>query len=336
MKKLSAGVVGVGRLGIVYARYFMGRIAHAELAAVCDVDQTAVETFARDHNIPKAYTDYHDLMNDKAVDAVVIVTPTSTHRDISIAAAEAGKAIFCEKPLSISLDACADISAAVARTGAFYHLGFMRRFDNGYAAAKTKIMEGLIGTPILFKSTSRDPFRPSLEYLAPAHSGGLLTDMGIHDMDLARWLMGEVSSVYAIGGVLAYPEMQPIGDVDNAVATLQFASGAIGVIDGSRSGVYGYDIRTEILGTAGTLQVGYLRETPLLVLTKNNVAHDTVPYFMERFEQAYVTQLQNFVDHFLAGKPPAITCEDGAAALRVSLAATQSLHEGKPVMVAGV
>ena len=207
----------------------------------------------------------------------------------------------------------------------------MRRFDKGYAAAKQKIDDGIIGTPIVFKSTSRDPFRPSLEYLNPQHSGGLLTDCGIHDMDLARWLVGEVASVYSIGGVLAYTEMKPVGDVDNAIASLTFESGALGVVDCSRSAIFGYDIRTEIMGTKGTLQVGYLRETPLYVLTKDGVTHDTVPYFMERFGQSYVDQLQNFVDYVRQGKPPAITCDDGIAALRISLAATQSLHEKRAV-----
>ncbi len=329
--KLNIGVVGLGRLGALYASYFLGRIANARLVAVSDVLADVAEKFASEHDVPRWYQHYQDLLADKAVDAVVIVTPTSLHKDVSVAAAQAGKAVFCEKPLSISLDESLAIKAAVAQTGIFFHLGFMRRFDKGYAAAHQKIAAGEIGTPIVFKSTSRDPYRPSLEYLAPEHSGGLLMDCGIHDMDLARWLMGEVRSVYSIGDVLAYPEMKAIGDVDNAIATLTFASGALGVIDLSRSGVFGYDIRTEILGTQGTLQVGYIRETPLLVLTKNNVAHDTVPYFMERFGQAYVDQLQNFVAHVRGDQPPAITCDDGIAALRVSLAATQSLHEQRPV-----
>jgi scyllo-inositol 2-dehydrogenase (NAD+) len=326
-KKLNIGVIGLGRLGALYASYFLGRIANARLVAVSDILIETAEKFATEHAVPRWYQHYQDLLADKEVDAVVIVTPTSSHKDIAVAAAHAGKAVFCEKPLSISLDESLAIKAAVAQTGIFFHLGFMRRFDSGYAAAHQKIVTGEIGTPIVFKSTSRDPFRPSLEYLAPEHSGGLLVDCGIHDMDLARWLMGEVQSVYSIGEVLAYPEMKPIGDVDNAVATLTFASGALGVIDLSRSAIFGYDIRTEILGTQGTLQIGYLRETPLLVLTKNQVAHDTVPYFMQRFGQAYVDQLQNFVDHVRGDKPPAITCDDGIAALRVSLAATQSLHE---------
>jgi inositol 2-dehydrogenase len=331
--KLNVGVVGLGRLGNLYARYFQGRITNATLVAVSDVLENVAESFAGEHNVPRWYKNYQELIADKEVDAVVIVTPTSLHKDVSIEAANAGKAVFCEKPLSISIEESLAIKEAVERTGIFYHLGFMRRFDKGYAAARNKIDEGQIGTPIVFKSSSRDPFRPSLEYLDPKHSGGLLTDCGIHDIDLARWLMGEVASVYSVGGVLAYPEMEPIGDVDNAIATLTFTSGALGVIDLSRSGIYGYDIRTEILGTKGTLQIGYLRETPLLVLTKDGVTHDTVPYFMERFGQSYVDQLQNFVDHLRQGKPPSITCDDGIAALRISLAATRSLHEKRPVLL---
>ncbi len=330
-KKLNVGVVGLGRLGNLYARYFLGQISNANLVAVSDLIETVAASFASDHSVAKWYRDYHDLVQDKDVDAVVIVTPTSLHKEVSLAAAAAGKPVFCEKPLSTSMEDSLAIKEAVARTGIFFHLGFMRRFDKGYAAAKRKIDDGVIGTPIVFKSTSRDPFRPSLEFLNPQHSGGLLTDCGIHDCDLARWLVGEVASVYSIGGVLAYPEMKPIGDVDNAIASLTFESGALGVIDVSRSGIYGYDIKTEILGTQGTLQIGYLRETPLFVLTKEGVMHDTVPYFMERFGQSYVAQLQNFVDHVLADQPPAITCDDGIGALRISLAATQSLHEARPV-----
>jgi len=329
--KLNVGVIGLGRLGKLYASYFLGRITNARLVAVSDTLDDVAESFAKEHGIPKSFKHYQELISDGNVDAVVIVTPTSTHRDISVEAANAGKAVFCEKPLSISMDESIAIRDAVERTGIMFHLGFMRRFDRGYAAAKKKIDEGAIGTPIVFKSSSRDPFRPSLEYLDPKHSGGLLIDCGIHDIDIARWIMGEVSSVYAIGDVLAYPEVKEINDVDNAIATLKFESGTLGEIDLSRSGIYGYDIRTEILGTKGTLKIGYLRETPLMVLTENNVSHDTVPYFMERFGEAYVTQLQDFIDHLLEEKAPSITCHDGIAALRISLAATRSLHEGRPV-----
>jgi predicted dehydrogenase len=270
---------------------------------------------------------------DKTVDTAVIVSPTSTHKEIALQAAELRKPTFCEKPLSISLPDALSMQRTIEQSGAFFQMGFQRRFDNGYVAAKRKINDGVIGTPVLFKSSSRDPQRPSLEYLNPATSGGLIIDCGIHDLDLARWFMGEVESVYSIGGTLAYPEMKTIDDIDNAVVSLRFQSGALGTVDMSRNGVYGYDIRTEILGTAGTLKIGYLRETPILVMTKEGVTHDTVPYFPERFEQAYVSQLQNFVNNVLNDKPPSVTCADGVAALNIAVAATQSFKEERPVFV---
>jgi predicted dehydrogenase len=148
--------------------------------------------------------------------------------------------------------------------------------------------------------------------------------------------MGDIASVYTIGGTLAYPEMKTIGDIDNAVTSLYFASGALGVIDLSRNGVYGYDIRTEILGTEGTLKIGYLRETPIMVMTKDGITHDTVPYFTERFEQAYISQLQNFVDNLLQDRLPTVTCADGVAALQASAAATLSHKESRPVQISEV
>ena len=157
--------------------------------------------------------------------------------------------------------------------------------------------------------------------------------MGIHDFDLARWFMGDVASVTAAGGVLAFPEFASVGDIDNAIATLTFTDGRLGVVDLSRNGVYGYDISTELLGTEGTLRIGYLRETPVLTMTKNNVAHDTVPYFMERFERAYTAQLQDCASNVIGGKQPAVTIEDGVEALRVALAATEAQRTGKRVDV---
>jgi predicted dehydrogenase len=224
----------------------------------------------------------------------------------------------------------------VDETGVFFHMGFMRRFDRGFRAGKQKIEEGVIGKAVVFKASSRDPFRPSLEYLDPNHSGGLIIDMGIHDIDIARWMMGDVKSAYANGGVLAYPEINEVGDIDNAIVNLTFESGALGVIDLTRNGVYGYDIRTEVLGTKGTVKVGYLRETPIVLMTKEGVTHDTVPWFMERFGEAYVSQLQNFIEHLQKQKEPSIKCADGVAALRIAIAATRAFKENRPVEVSEI
>ncbi len=161
-------------------------------------------------------------------------------------------------------------------------------------------------------------------------------DMGIHDFDLALWFFGRIKSVNSVGGVLAYPELETVGDIDNGIVALSFDDGRIGVIDLSRNGVYGYDISTEILGTEGTIRIGYLRETPITVMTKNNIAHDTVPYFMERFARAYTAQLRDFALNLLLERPPPITMDDGIEALRVALAAGRSFREQRSVPVASV
>jgi scyllo-inositol 2-dehydrogenase (NAD+) len=334
--RLAIGLIGVGRLGRVYARDLAGRIAETRLVAVADPVGTLAQEVAAEFDVPRHYADPQALIDDPAVEAIVIVSPTDTHRQLVIAAAQRGKPTFCEKPPALSLDEIAAMKEAIAKSGIFFQMGFMRRFDSGYAAAKKQIEGGRIGTPLVFKSTSRDPFRPSLEYANPKSSGGMLIDMGIHDFDLARWFMGDVKTVATIGATIAYPELMTVGDIDNAVASLTFTSGKIGVVDLSRSGIYGYDIATEILGLEGTLKIGYLRETPVMLLTKNSVAHDTVPYFMERFRDAYTTQLQNFAQNVLQDRPAPITIDDGLEALRIGVAATRAHETQKPVVVADI
>jgi predicted dehydrogenase len=291
---------------------------------------------AAEFDVAKHYADPLAMIDDPAVDAIVIVSPTHTHRELVMAAAASRKPTFCEKPPALSLGEVAEMRAAVQTSGMFLQMGFMRRFDAGYASAKKQIEAGRIGTPLVFKSTSRDPFRPSLEYANPKSSGGMLLDMGIHDFDLARWFMGEVRSVSTIGATIAYPELKTVGDIDNAIASLTFASDKLGVVDLSRSGIYGYDISTEILGLEGTLKIGYLRETPVMLLTKNSVAHDTVPYFMERFRDAYTTQLQNFAQNVQQERPAPITIEDGLEALRIGVAATRAHETGRSVVVSAI
>jgi len=334
--RLNVGLIGLGRLGRVYARDLARRIAETRLAAVADPLGALAAEVAAEFDVPTHYADPLALVDDAAVDAVVIVSPTHTHRELVVAAASRRKPTFCEKPPALALDEVAAMRDAIARAGMFFQMGFMRRFDAGYAAAKKQIEAGRIGSPLVFKSTSRDPFRPSLEYANPKSSGGMLIDMGIHDFDLARWFMGDVREVSAIGATIAYPELATVGDIDNAVVSLTFESGRLGVVDLSRSGIYGYDISTEILGSEGTVRIGYLRETPVMLLTKNSVAHDTVPYFMERFREAYTVQLQNFAQNVLQGREAPIAIDDGMEALRIGVAATRAQHSGSTVAVADV
>jgi inositol 2-dehydrogenase len=337
MARLNVGVVGAGRLGSVYVRDLAGRIPETRVVAVADRADAVARGVAAEFDVAKSYADPQALIDDPAVDAVVIVTPTDTHRDLVIAAAAARKPTFCEKPPALALSEIAAMKAAIARAGNFFQMGFQRRFDPGYAAAKREIDAGRIGTPLVFKATSRDPFPPSVEYANPASSGGLLIDMGIHDFDLARWFMGDVKTVAAIGATIAYPELATVGDIDNAIASLTFTSGKLGVVDLSRSGIYGYDISTEILGLEGTIRIGYLRETPITILTKaHGVSHDTVPYFMERFRDAYANQLQNFAQNVLQGREAPITIDDGMEALRLAMAATRARETGTTVTVADI
>ena len=337
MKRLNIGLIGVGRLGRVYARDLAGRIPETRLVAVADTAGTLAKEIAAEFDVAKSYADPFALIDDPAVDAIVIVTPTHVHREHVIAAAARRKPTFCEKPPALTLAEIAEMKVAVERAGMFFQMGFMRRFDAGYAAAKKAIGEGRIGMPLVFKATSRDPFRPSLEYANPSSSGGMLIDMGIHDFDLGRWFMGDVRTVAAIGATIAYPELATVGDIDNAIASLTFTSGKLGVVDLTRSGIYGYDISTEILGLEGTIRIGYLRETPIVVMTKaNGVSHDTVPYFMERFRDAYTNQLQNFAQNVLQERPAPVTIDDGMEALRVGVAATRAREQGGTVAVADI
>lgn len=333
--RLNIGLIGLGRLGQVYARDLATRIPCTRLAAVADVNAAAVDAAVAQFGA-KGYTDVGGLLSDTSVEAFVIVSPTHMHAPHTAECAALGKPIFCEKPPSISLDGAMALKRAVDTSGVFFQLGLMRRFDVGYVAAKAKIDQGAIGKPVVFKSTSRDPFPPSVEFANPKHSGGMIVDMGIHDFDLARWFMGDVTRVSAIGGVLCYPELGTVGDIDNAVVSLEFADGTLGVVDLTRNGIYGYDISTELLGSEGTVRIGYLRETPLTVMTRNAVTHDTVPYFMERFRDAYPAQLENFAQNVLQGRPAPITVDDGVEALRIALAATKARETGTAVEVGSI
>jgi inositol 2-dehydrogenase len=317
----------------VYAQDLAQRVPNARLVAVADQKAELAEQFARDFDVPKWYRSHQELLADKDVEAVAVVTSTSTHKEVVLDAVRNGKAVFCEKPIAMSLEEAREMLETVEAAGVFFQPGFQRRFDAGYVAAKKQIETGVIGTPVVLTSTSRDPFRPPLEFCDPKVSGGLIADMGVHDFDVARMYMGDVKSVCAIGCTLAYPEMKTVGDIDNAIINMVFESGALGAVELSRNAVFGYDIRTEIWGTKGSLQIGYHRQTPILIMTKEGITHDVVPYFMERFESAYLAQIQDFVNKVQHGGKPAVTGADAVAAMRISLAATRSLHEGRIVEI---
>ena len=332
--KVSIGIIGLGRMGQIYAEHLAGH-GQVRIASVSDAVAERAAQLAEEFGVESWTADFREILDDSSVDAIFVTSSTSTHREVVIAAAEAGKAIFCEKPIALTLEDTDEMIAAIDRKGVMFQAGFMRRFDRGYAAAKRKIEAGAIGEPVTFKSIGRDPFCPDLEYAKPSVSGGLILDMAIHDFDLARWLMvDEVRRVYTEGGTLAFPQLDTVGDIDNAVVNMRFEGGALGNVEVSRNALYGYDIRTEILGTEGGLNVGYYQQTPIVVMTRQGISHDMVPYIIERFGDAYLAQTRDFVGRALADREPAVTGADARAALEIALAATHSYQEARPVELA--
>ena len=334
---ITFGLIGAGRMGQVFGHHLAFSVPGVKLVTVADLNAAQAAEVAERYGAESSDADYQELLERKDVEAVVIATPTNTHVEVVKAAAAAGKHIFCEKPLALTLAGCDEAIAATNAAGVKFQVWFMRRYDPAYSAAKDKIDAGVIGAPVMFKSIGRDPRRTSLEFARRANSGGLIADMAIHDFDLARWLMNsEVLRVHSEGDCLVFPELKEVGDIDNAVINLKFVNGAVGNVDVSRNAVYGYDIRTEVLGSKGSLQIGQLQQTPLLVMTTEGVTHDTVPYFMERFPEAYAGEIRDFVDCIQKDRMPSVSGHDARAATAIGMAATRSLDEGRPVPLSEV
>lgn len=333
--RLKIGVIGVGRMGQLYTRVLATQVTGIQLFAIAEENEQVRSAVANKFNPPYAphvLTDAYELIALPELDAVVIATPTRTHAELVIAAARAGKAIFCEKPLALTLEETRAALDAVDLAKVPLQVGFMRRFDAAYTKAKRLIADGRIGRPVTFKSIGRDPFCPNPAYAHPAQSGGLILDMAIHDFDLARWLMGsEVERVSAEGTLLVCEQLKEVGDIDNALINLRFANGALGNVEVSRNAFYGYDIRTEVLGSEGAVTIGVHQHTAVTLLTRDGAQHDVWPYLMERFGDAYRAQMQHFVDCLHDGSPPSPDGADALAAFEIGVAATQAHETGRVV-----
>lgn len=331
---IPVAAIGVGRLGLLHAQNLARRVPGAELRAVVDIDEDLARRAGGLCDVPHT-TDYRAVLADETIAAVEICTPTDTHADLIVAAAEAGKDIFCEKPIALTLADTDRAVAAVEGAGVLLQIGFMRRYDPAYQEARRLIDADRIGRPLTFRGASLDgSISPSRDFLA--RCGGIFLDVSIHDFDLARWLMGdEVVAVYATGAVLVHEALREVGDIDNAVATLRFAGGGIGVVQVSHTAVYGYDIATEVSGERGAVRTDALRGHDVwLYDAGGRVAHDTVPGFPERFAAAYLAELVDWVECIRERRAPLVGGADARAALAVALAARQSLWDGQPVRVA--
>ena len=333
MQKLGVGVVGVGRMGRRHAENLRSFIPDARLIAVADVDREAVRRLAVDLEIEHYYDTVEALVQRKDVDAVVIASPSKFHLSAVQTAAAAGKHILCEKPLALTIEGVDSAIAAARDANVLLQVGFMRRYDPAYADAYKRIGAGEIGTPIIFRSIGRDREPPPLSFYKSG-SGTLFLDSSIHEFDLARWLMkDEVEEVHAFGGTLACPELVQFGELDAGIVNLRFSRGAIGNVESFRQSRYGYDIYTEVVGSKGTLRIGYLRQTAMTVLTSDGVTHDVVSQFLVRFAEAYLNELRDFVRAVLTSSPPGVTGEDARRALAIALAAERSCRDSRSVLL---
>ncbi|HEX7083182.1 MAG TPA: Gfo/Idh/MocA family oxidoreductase [Gaiellaceae bacterium] len=326
---LRVGVVGVGRIGVHHARSLLAVADVAELV-VADADPARAEIVARELGASAAAP---AALIESAPDALVISTPTPTHAPLLRLAAEAGIPTFCEKPVALELAVLDDVAAEVEATGTLVQVGFQRRFDAGYRAARDAVADGRVGRLLVLRAATHDPAPPAEAYVAA--SGGIFRDLHIHDFDAIRFVTGrEVVEVYADGAVRETPWFARHDDVDAAVATLRLDDGALAVVTGTRRDPLGYDVRLEVFGTGDSVAVGVDERSPYRSVEQGQ-APPADPYrgFLDRFDAAYRAELEAFVAAVRSGGPSPCTLADARAALAIAVAADRSRAERRPVAV---
>ena len=333
---LNIGVIGAGRIGKVHAETLTYRIPNARCLAIADIDLDEAQRVAAKLQIPEVTGDYRAILENRAIDAAVICSSTGTHARFTKEAAEAGKHIFCEKPIAHDLAEIDDALAAVAKAGVKLQVGFNRRFDANYRRVRCAVETGEIGQPALMHIVSRDPAPPPVSYVKV--SGGMFLDMTIHDFDMARYLIGaEVDEVYVQAGITVDPAIGEAGDVDTAVIVLKFANGVIGTIDNCRRASYGYDQRVEILGSKGAISTMNNYPNAAIVSDAVSVRRDLpLNFFMDRYTESFAAEMAAFVDAVLYDQPVLVTGLDGRTPVVMGLAAGKSVREGRPVKLSEI
>lgn len=329
---IGFAVVGAGRIGALHARHLLGAVEGARLVTVVDLDESAARRASG--GVAGVAGDISAALSDPRVDAIVIASPTDRHVEHLQAAAAAGKAVFCEKPVAKTLADTRRALAAVAASGVPFQIGFHRRFDPAYAAVARAVAAGELGAVELFRSQSTDPAPPPEEYVAV--SGGFYRDSVVHDLDAARFIAGEVRHLTALGRVLVDERFARHSDVDTSVVTLEFESGALGVVMNSRRTDYGHDLRIEVHGSAGKLVAEDERATKVWRYDKAGVHADFYGHFLTRFKEAYRLELEAFAGALRSGTDPAPGPRDAVESLRLAEAAQASLESGARVAVAEI
>ena len=331
-EKMIVGVIGAGRIGKLHVENML-RMDNVEVKTVFDPFAENARPWAEKNGIKNLVTDPNLVFSDPEINVVFICSPTDTHVNMINLAAEAGKNIFCEKPISFSDEETIKAYETVKKAGVKLQVGFNRRFDPNYNKVRELVKDGALGDLHILKITSRDPEPPSVDYVKS--SGGIFMDMAIHDFDMARFVAGsEVKEVFATGAALVNPEIATVGDVDTALIQLKFENGALGIIDNSRQAVYGYDQRIEAFGSKGAAESTNETETRVKVSTSESVVSDQpLHFFLERYNKAYIQEVQLFFDAIQNNEETPCTFEDGIMAQRIAAAAKESLETGLPVAV---
>ena len=335
-QKVNVGVIGAGRIGKLHAEHLAYRVPDANIFAIADIFLEAAEKCAANLQIPSAVKEHREIMENPDIEAVIVCSSTDTHAQMIEEAAAAGKHIFCEKPIDFDLARIDAALEAVDNAGVKLQIGFNRRFDPNFKRVREMVAAGKVGMPHILRITSRDPGPPPIEYIKV--SGGIFLDMTIHDFDMARYLIGsEVTEIYAAGGVMVDPAIGEAGDIDTAVITLRFANGVIGTIDNSRKAIYGYDQRVEVFGSEGMVAVS--NNTPdTAVHSDTEGVHSSLPlfFFVERYTDSYVAEMQAFIECIQQDKTPPVTGIDGRIPVVMGYAAKKSYQENRPVKLSEV
>jgi predicted dehydrogenase len=334
MAKLGIGVLGVGTMGRQHAQNLRCLIPEARLVAVADADVKRAKQTAADLELDHFYESAEALVQNPDVQAVVIVTPAKFHGAAMRVCAAAGKDIFCEKPFTLTVQEADEMLDMTRKAGVRVQVGHVRRYDPPNVRAKQRIEAGEIGDPVIFKSLARDPAPPPVSYMASGVNGMFFQDSTVHEFDLGRWLMSdEIAEIHAYGGVLVFPEIAQFNDIDTALLNLKFTRGTLGAVENYMQSGYGYDIRTEIVGSKGTIITGYLQHTAEIVLTVNGAKTDVVDHFLVRFREGYLLEMRDFVQTILADKQPKVDAFDGRQAVAAAAAAERSYRDECPVPV---
>lgn len=331
----KVGIVGFGRIGRIHFNQ-VNRLKDAQVIAVADSYADQMKDVFQEYGVENYTNDFNAIINNPEIDTVFVCSPTDTHAQVAIAAAKAGKDIFCEKPIDFNIKRVEEVLAEVKKAGVSFQVGFNRRFDPNFAKAKKAIIDGDIGEVHIIKITSRDPEAPPLSYVKS--SGGIFVDMTIHDFDMARFLAGsEPVQVFAVGDALINKDISQYDDIDTAIITITFENGAMAVIDNSRQAAYGYDQRIEVFGSKGMVKCENNTPTQTALFTKDTVMSDKPLYFfLERYQDSFNEELVQFFKAMETGQETPVVGKDGLVPILMGIAAKKSLKENRPVLISEI